>query len=231
MKRHLSIILLSALAAGAAWAATPLPSWYPGPNTTRQGYNFTNANLTPTPDILDNNYGTPSANVNLGVFSSGWQDPASSFAISGVAPPDGAWDLGTAGSFTVVCNFAGTPLLPGETFSVDFLVYSVAYYGITALPNLDLAPLGLSNSDVTYTQSLVAPDPNFPFANWQGQTWTGTSKNVTSNQLSFRIAAPDNLSVIDTVEVFTRFTIVPEPSTWLMLGSAAAGLLCRRRRI
>jgi hypothetical protein len=212
MKRHLLISLVSVIAAGAASAATPLPPWYPGPGTTRQGYKFTTNSATPTPEILANPYGAPSASVALGDSNTGWQNPTDPYDLSGVivadGAGDGAWDLGVAGGFSMVSKFAQAPPPQGSTFSVDFLIYSVAYFGITEMPLLDT--LGLVVEDLNFTDSFVAEDPNSPLGVWQGRTWTGTFKGLTTDQISLLIKAPsNNIAVLDTVEVFTRMIFEP----------------------
>lgn len=211
-----------------AMAATPLPSWYGEANTTRQGYTFGTGSLNPAPDILENPYGTPSATVVLGTFSDGWQDPVAPYDLAGVND-DGAWDLGKAGSISVTCPIAPLAAAPGTTYRVDFEVYSVAYFGITALPLFD--SLGLTTNDLIYTQTTVANDPQFPGASWQGLKWTGYFTNQTSNTISFLIKAPaNNTAVVDTFEVFTRMTLIPEPSAFLLVLAPAAAWSARRRR-
>lgn len=211
-----------------AMAATPLPSWYGESNTTRQGYTFGNGSLTPAPDILENPYGSPVATVVLGTFSDGWQDPTAPYDLAGVND-DGAWDLGRAGTINVTCQIAPFAAAPGTTYRVDFEVYTVAYFGITALPSFDT--LGLTANDLTLTQNTVATDPQFPGASWQGLKWTGYYESQTSSTISFMIKAPaNNTSVVDTFEVFTRVTVIPEPSALLLAIAPAAAWVARRRR-
>lgn len=211
-----------------AMAATPLPSWYGDSNTTRQGYTFTSGSLSPTPEIHENPYGTPVATVVLGTFSDGWQDPLAPYDLAGV-DDDGAWDLGKGGTINLTFQIAPFAAAPGTTYRVDFQVYTVAYYGITALPSLDT--LGLSANDLTLTQNTVANDPLFPGATWQGLKWTGYFENQTSSTISFQIKAPaNNTSVVDTFEVFTLVTVIPEPSAFLLILTPAAAWAARRRR-
>jgi len=209
-------------------AATPLPAWYGQANTTREGYEFTNASLTPAATLLENANGTPAAVVSLGSFADGWQDPANPVQLSGVAQ-NGAWDLGTAGAITVQCAVAANPPVAGTFYRIDFEVYVVAYKGITALPSLNT--LGLAANDLTLTQTTVAVDPVFPGATWEGLKWTGYFDNVSTNTVSFAAQSPtNNTSIVDTYEVFTRATLVPEPSTILLFILPAAAWLLQRRR-
>jgi hypothetical protein len=185
-----------------ATAATPFPAWDGEPNTTRQGYAFTSRSLTPAADILRNPYQTPVATVTLGALNDGWQDPQVPWANSGVLS-DGAWDIGKAGTITVTCKVAATP--PATVYRIDFLVYAVAYKGLTAMPSFECP--GLPASALTLTQATVATDPKFPGATWEGLKWIGYFDNVTTNTVSFVIKSPsNNMSVIDTNEVFTKVT-------------------------
>ena len=219
---------LAACGFSAATAATPLPAWYGEPDTTRQGYEFTNGGVNPVPEILENPYGTPTSSVTLGGFATGWQNPASPTDLSGVAE-DGAWDIGTAGTITVMLKVAEDPPETGTFYRIQFQVYAVAYLGITGLPGLDT--MGLSAEDLTLSQSLVAVDPQFPGATWQGLKWTGTFDNVTTNQVAFAVKAPgNNISVVDTFEVFTQVTLVPEPSSVLMILASLFAWSLRRSR-
>lgn len=209
-------------------AATPLPAWYGEPNTTRQGYEFTSASLTPPANILENAYGTPMITVNLGGFSDGWQDPANPIELSGVVA-NGAWDLGTAGAVTVQCQVGATPPAQGAYFHIDFQVYVVAYRGITSLPSFE-SP-GFTALNLSLAQTTVAQDPQFPGATWEGRTWAGSFDQVTTNTIMFAIRAPgNNTAVIDTYEVFTRATLIPEPSAIFMLTLPVIGWSLRRRR-
>ncbi len=211
-----------------ATGATPLPPWHGTPGSTQQGYLFGNGSLTPTPDILDNPYGTPAATVVTGPFSDDWQDPDATYDLAGVND-DGAWDLGKTGTITIVLPFTQFAASPGVTYRVDFEVYTVAYLGISALP-LFTSP-GQTASALTLSQNTVATDPLFPGATWQGLNWTGYFENLTSNTITFAIKAPaNNTSVVDSIEVFTHVTVIPEPSAFLLVILPAAAWIGRRRR-
>jgi hypothetical protein len=166
--------------------------------------------------------------VTLGGFAAGWQNPVSPADLSGVAE-DGAWDIGTAGTITVMLKVAEDPPETGTFYRIQFQVYAVAYLGITSLPGLDT--MGLTAEDLTLSQSLVATDPQFPGATWQGLKWTGTFDNVATNQVSFALKAPsNNTAVVDTFEVFTQVTLVPEPSSSLMILASFLAWSLRRSR-
>ncbi len=125
--------LLAASGVAVVRAATPLPAWDGDPGSTRQGYLFDTGSLSPTANILQNSYGVPTANLTLGAFTSGWQDPNAPYTNPG-ADGDGAWDLGISGVIQVTVPIALAPADPGTYYRVDFQVWAVAYKGITALP-------------------------------------------------------------------------------------------------
>lgn len=209
-------------------AATPLPLWYGQPNTTRQGYAFSSAALSPAASPLENPYGAVTSQVTLGNFSDGWQDPNDPIDLSGV-DPDGTWDLGLSGNISVSVPAVSGPAASGYVYRIDFEVYAVGYRGITALPSFSTT--GFTPVGLTMTQSTVAPDPLFPGASWDSRRWTGYFDTTSGSPVTFTVSAPaNNTSVIDTLEVFTRFTLIPEPAVSLLFFGPAIGLLLRRHR-
>ena len=223
-----AVSLILAAASPLLVAATPLPGWYGQPGTTRQGFGeFNSASQTPAADVLENPFGTAAAQITLGSFADGWQDPGDPIDLSGVNA-DGAWDLGVSGRFSVSAPVVPAAPAPGQFYRVDFQVYAVGYSGITALPNFSIT--GVTPAGLNMTTAVVAADPMFPGASWNSRTWTGYFDTVSPGAFTFNIAAPaSNTSVVDTVEVFTRLTLVPEPGT-PALALLAWGWLMRRRR-
>lgn len=216
------------LAVNPAKGATPIPSWFGEPGTYRVGYQFPTGSTSPSPEIISEPALMPTVSIALGGFSSGWQDSSDPLALSGV-DEDGAWDLGTAGILSILSKIATSPPDPGAFYQVEFQVFVVAYRGITSLP-LFSTP-GNTPEGLGFSQFTVAPDPKFFGATWEGMVWTGLIDNITGNEVPFAITAPtNNLSVVDTVEIFTKVTLVPEPSgvVWFVL--AAAGWASRRHR-
>jgi hypothetical protein len=213
-------------------AATPLPPWYLEPDTTREGYQFTSGSLNPLPEIDENPNGTPAAEVVVGEFSDGWQNPAVPWASHGLIG-DGAWDLGVAGTFSVLSKIAADPPTPDSVFRVDFLIYVAYLYdsNIIVAPELDI--VGQSPLDLAYTDVALGTVSN---RTYRGRTWTGYLENVTTNQIEWVASTPtvtsgtEPTAVLDTVEIFTKVTVVPEPSSCLLLAlSSFICLLCRRR--
>lgn len=219
---------LSIASALSLQAATTLPLWYGQPGTTRQGYTFGTASTTPAASPLENAYGAVSSQITPGAFSDGWQNPLEPVDLSGVNA-DGSWDLGMAGKFTVTIPLAPSAPAPGFHYRVDFQVCAVGYLGITSLPNFSLT--GVTPSGLSMTQALVGVDPIFPGASWTSRTWTGFFDTTSSSPLQFNITAPaNNTSVIDTVEVFTRYTLIPEPDAPLLMLLAGLWLVRGRSR-
>jgi hypothetical protein len=232
MNRYsLHTLLVFAAASVTASAATPLPPWYPGPDTTRQGYIFDVDTLTPTANTLDNAQGQPLTTITLGQFNAGYQQPGLPPAVidlNGI-DNDGAWDIGIAGTILSQITFAPAAPVPGTYYRVDFQVYTVAYgspYG-----PLEFDGQGLTAVDSAMSSIPVANDPLFPGGVWNGQTFTGYFDNVTTNTLIFGVkATSNNTANIDTYEVITRYTLVPEPSAAVMLLGSVLLLASRRRR-
>jgi hypothetical protein len=210
--------------------ATPLPDWYGDPDTTLQSYLFTDDDLTPDANTLENPYGTPVATVTQGQFASVWQDPSDPIAQSG-ATSDGAWDLGVAGDITVQFDAAADPAPPDSFYRIYFHVYSIGYQdsGFVALPTFEV--VGLTPNDLVQSQALVL-DKGFG-ASYQGLLWTGYLDNLQTNALTFRLNASSvSLTVADSFEIFTRTEVilVPEPSTSFLMLVPAFAWVARRRR-
>lgn len=216
----------------AAYASTPLPTWYGDAGTTREGFRFSTSSLPPSPEINENPFGTAVSQVILGDFAAGYQSPADEFATNGV-DKDGAWDLGVAGSFSMACKIAASAPAPGETYRVDFLIYAVYYLDspIIVAPQLDT--LGLTAQDLVVTSQQVGHDGFRPYI---GKTWTGYFDGVTSDGVGVAVrvptvsSGPKPTTVLDTFEVFTRVTVVPEPAVPLLVGLTCLVWLPRRKR-
>lgn len=228
--KPLAIRILLASAGGllSATAATPVPAWYGGANSTYQAFLFSSDDLTPDANTLENPYGSPVSTVTLGEFTTGWQSPLVPNKQHG-AIPDGAWDLGVAGGITVQMNAAQDPAPLGSFYRTYFQIYTVAYEasGFVELPTFEA--VGLSAVDLVRTQSLVLNKP--PGASYQSILWTGYIDNMTDNSLTFRLnGSASTLSVIDSFEVFTQYQVIPEPSASFLLIAPALAWTIRRRR-
>ena len=235
----LALCIFVSLAPSSTFAASTLPLWYNQADVlhTRQGHLFGTNDLTPTPDINSNANGTAQTIVNLGQFADGWQEP-NTIQQSGVdvdpdpnnRTGDGAWDLGIAGSIETGINFAPSTPQPGMFYDVEFQIYAVAFSSLQRLPEFEA--VGLSSQDLSYSQETVE-GPLVLNATWEGMMWTGTFKNVDSSSLTIRFNVPTDVnstSIIDSYEVFTRYTLVPEPSASAMLLGSLLVLISRRRR-
>lgn len=209
----------------------PAPSWFEGPNVTYQSYLFTTDSLNPAPDTVVNSFGDPQATVvyvpyiGVGV---GWQDPNE---IS-IQREGGAWDLGPDGSITVSVPFAppSEPLDPGYSYTVNVFV-QVVYEPTPGFYNIPDIIMSAGTISETATDPFFAPDGYF----WWGLlTGQGTVEGLQTNVLTFLIDATGSTgSLVDTVEIYTRYEIIPEPHTVAFaLGGFAllATVLFRRRR-
>ncbi len=217
-------LALACFAAQAEGAAT-VPDWYGGPSSTHQTFFFSNDDPTPVPDQLESAFGAATLTVNTGFAASGWQDPEGAFTSPGI-DDDGAWDLGNQGFIEISLPVAALAAEPGTSYKIDFLVYVSGMVTPTALPALEA--VGLTPQDLT-DQTATGPSDG-ALSRWDNRTWTGYFDGVTDNTVTFRIQAPTNGSVIDTFEVYTNVTVVPEPSIALLGLLAGVPVMLRRRR-
>lgn len=234
-----ALSVLITLAPLSGFSAATLPAWYNAADATHThlAHLFTTDDLTPAPDSNINSNGTPVTTVNLGGFNDGWQEPNTIDQSGADIDPgtpgrqtDGAWDLGVAGSIQSEINIAPSAPLSGMFYEVKFQVYAIALDSLQRLPELEV--VGHTAGDLT--RSEVAVDgPTTLSGYWKGITWTGTLQNVNTDQLTFSFNVPtdvDSTSIIDSYEIFTSYTVVPEPSTSMMLLGSALVLVSRRKR-
>lgn len=217
----------------ASFAAVTLPSWYGGPNTTSQLFMFTSDDLTPAPETSSNPYGTASGVVELGFFGNGWENPAAPISNAG-HDDDGAWDVGPGfngspdGFLSFSVPVAPGGLGPGETYRIDIMVYAVAYQDLQKIPVISI--LGLGSGDIVL-ENQGTLSTQAPAGSWQYRTWTGTLEDFTGGSIQVTLAPPTGqISVLDRVEIYTQFTIVPEPSVPLLVLLPGLAWCIRRRR-
>lgn len=207
-------------------AVIPKPVWFGDANTTYQSYTFSTSSTTPAPETLTNPYGTPDMEITVVPYigvGTGYQDPSDPLDIHRV---DGAWDLGPDGSIAIDVPVAPTPGA-GESYIVDVVV-SVVYEPTAGLYNVP---------DIIYTPSSIASTTEKSdweadgFFFWGLKTSETTIGNVPTELINVLVdATGDTGSLIDTVEVHTRYTLVPEPQVYaLFLGVGALGLILVRR--
>jgi hypothetical protein len=210
MRARFPMILacLAASLAGPGYPGDHLPEWQADPGTTLTLFRFSGASLLPEPELEENPFGGCAAAVELGPFASGWQDPADPFALAGL-DDDGAWDLGAGGLVSLWLDLAPPLSEPGSYYRVDLFVRAVSYLGISALPGLVLS--GHPDAGLTLATGLLAADPLFPGASWNYQIWTTTLGTVSAPHLAIELRAPANGSVVDSLRVQTRHTLVAGP--------------------
>ena len=209
---------------GQAMGAAVVPSWSGEAGTTHFTYQFSTGDSTPAPDIAQSGFSSPVLTVMPGFASSGWQDPGAEFTSPGVEN-DGAWDLGNGGVISISLPVAAAAASLGTTYRIDFVVYAVSFIVPNSLPAM--SALGLSPQDEVIQDSTVEQAP--PLSRWDSRTWTGYYEGVASDTITFNITAPTNGSTIDSFEVYTRLTVVPEPSS-AGLAMLAGFFGCLRRR-
>ena len=196
------------------FAAIALPLWVGDPQTTSCEYLFETNDDTPSPSSEANPYGASQGFVSVASDGSGtgWHDPLVAFHIT-MTPDSGAWDLGKSGTVEIDLP-VGPALTAGQTYDVEFQVRVISYFDPSLIPLPGLSAEGLTpESDTLMTEEFL-PDPIFSNASWEEQVWEGVFKDVTDENLTFVISAPsDGTSVVEAVEVYTRYTLIEIPPT------------------
>lgn len=207
-----------------------LPSWFGDPNTTSQVFLFNSASTSPTPNSSGNPYGTTSASVDVGLFGNGWEDPANLPLSNPGHDGDGAWDVGAGNDGSITFEVPVAPGSPGlgQSYRLDILIYAVAYRDLQQLPLPSV--LGLAPGDLVLTSNNVLSS-RLPAGTWRELTWLAEKQDHMTGAITVALTPPDGaVSVIDRVEIYTRFTVVPEPSSFLLSLVAALVFFSRRRR-
>ncbi len=52
---------------------------------------------------------------------------------------------------------------------------------------------------------------------WQELNWSGYVENVSTNSVGFKLTGAYDGSIIDEMTVYTRYTVVPEPSSGVLV--------------
>jgi hypothetical protein len=195
----------------------PAPSWYGDPNTTWQSYLFATDSTTALPEDYKNPYGVPTMNITVvpsGGVGTGYQDPSIPWQIH---RDGGGWDLGPDGFVRFDIPVA-PPVGTGPGYILD--VYLGVVYeptaGFYSPPAVDLLP-----------SSLVTTDLNSRYEQagsffWGLATNVATINNLQSDFITVFVNAQGSTgSLIDAVEIHTRYVVIPEPRTYAL----AAGLI------
>jgi len=169
--------------------------------------------------------------MQLGRFSTGWQDPNGDFTTYRV-PEHGAWDLGENGSIEIDIPIGDASGNIGfEYYKLDVLVYVIHYYlpPISVQPSLSLN--GVSPVSQSYLDALHTPDV---IGNWYARTWTASFTGITTDSVKLVLmgGGTGQGCVVDDIDMFIRPEVVPEPSSamLLVLSGAVAFWGHRRRR-
>lgn len=215
--------LFSLMASASLQAAYILPAWSGEQRTTSATFDFTTSSETASPETSSNPYGNPSLLVeNEMTYGAGWMDPANAFHLTrGLG--SGAWDLGKNGKLSIMIPIADS----GNSLpkNVDFVLDLVWYQGPMGMPGYSIN--GLAPAITDSFQELVELDAA---GSWQRTIWTASFENITADTITLEIFAPSNGAVIDSVGLRTRFSVIPEPGSVLLVGIAVMGSATLRRR-
>lgn len=225
----LSALLLAV--ASPAWAGViPNPAWVAEEGTTFQSYTFTTPSTTPDPEVVTNPYGSPimliTAVETEGGVGVGYMDPAIPFHIHRVG---GAWDLGPDGGMVVNVPVTPGPLSGSDHYILDLFVNVVYLSTLFSAPSIIPQPVAEVTSQTT---------PNFVLRT-DGFSWWGlvtaqmTLDNFQQQVVTIVVAPnPPHGSLVDTVEIHSRYLLIPEPAVSAVMAGALAtlALLFHRRR-
>jgi hypothetical protein len=216
MKRLVVLAALISMAMSCtASAGILVPGWAGLDGTTHEEWSFsTNANPA-LPDVINNPYGTASADITLGDYSSGWLGDV------GLGTRTGMWDLGGANG-GIVLNIDNRP----QPLDYKEIWVQVVYYkSITDAPSVSV----VGAEFISAQTSLIEADPVM-----------GGSSGWYANSSIWRIVPNPSHevitlssyvmgSVVDQIVVDTYCT-VPEPATIGMLLIGGLAMLRRNRR-
>ena len=229
-RTHIVTALLGMAIVSPGFAAVTLPTWFGEPNTTSQVFLFNSASTTPSPNTSANPYGTTSAAVDVGFFGNGWENPADLPISNPGFNGDGAWDIGAGSDGSITFQVPVAPSAPGlgQSYRLDILIYVIAYKDLQELPLPSV--LGLAPGDLVQTGSNVLSSRP-PAGTWRELTWQAVKNHHGSNTITVALTPPTgDVSVIDRVEIYTRYEAVPEPSVAILTLVSAMALGSRRRR-
>ena len=214
-------LLAGALSPEARAALVTVPTWDGDAQTTSASYTFTTSSPTAPPEAARSPYGDHALQVTVGPFGTGWQDPAGEFQLT--RNGHGAWDLGRSGTLTVT-----VPIDQDGVFSLknaEVFVEFVWYQSPTSIPGYGI--VGLTPTYSSAQQELSALDNA---GSWQRTVWEATYENLTTNNLILEFQAPLNGSVISSMQIYTRFEVVPEPAAITLSGLTLVAVVSHRRR-
>jgi len=196
-----SVVACTVLTAvsGTAQTALEAPPWE---STVSHTYKFPTDSITPEADESQNPFGTPTARINLGPYSDGWQSPDPTLPIPQTSgkPGSGAWDLGSSGEIVISVPIGDRAL------AEDFIAYRVrlsvtvtAYGKMVAMPGLEVPHHALNC--LNYETKHAFDDALL--GSWSNCVWNATLSGVMTNEITLVITAdPQWGSIIDEVEIF-----------------------------
>jgi len=207
------LILCAAVMLGtgsAALAGLIPPPWYGDDGSTHQQWSFSDSSLTPQPDVVDNDYGTPL----LGVVPMGdWlQDP-------------GAWPLsGQAWPFSgqIDVYIPNRPeLLPFKEILLQLTWMPAESDFSPFLPNQPV--VGITSNP--FTRMEMSRQDTLGQSDWIDSLFTIT---LYPNPYEEWITIKGDI-LVDQLEIYT--ICVPEPTTLALLGIGALVAFSRRKRL
>lgn len=212
-----------------AYDPVAAPAWAAEPGCVRHLYVFPDASLNPLADESANTFGSATAVVAPGPYSSGWHDPDPDLPILRLCgdPGNGAWDLGKGpdGSIRITIPIEdksrySTPV----TFRLNLQVNVVIYDVMLTFPNCSVD--GYAFSSQTSQDSVSAFDPKLGV--WYNRTWSLHIDRMFEDQVTVVLSADQTWgSQVDAVEIHAVAEAVPAP-LFTALGTPIAWLIDHR---
>lgn len=212
-----AMTLLVCLVGSASFAHDLAPPQWRGEDfTTFQEWIFSTDANPASPEVCNNQCGSPVAAITVGEFGSGWFD-----RLPGLGEQEGYWDLGgDDGSITVTI-----PNFPSPPESYKLIRIQVTYYrDINQAPTVTISGGTLIDSGEILVESVPTGGSwVLSWSDWQ------MVPNPASETIVFT-GAKEWGSVIDQIAIDTKCTVVPEPSSLYALAIGSTALLWFRRR-
>ncbi len=185
------------LALSLAWGHDLVqPAWRGENGTTLQVWTFDDADDPAGPEVIDNLYGSASADITVGLFSSGWLEH-----LPGMGTQTGFWDIGGDGG-SIVIDIDNYPLP---------LEYKEIWVQVTYYKGFHQAPVvHVPGADYLGGQTEILVEHTPPFGDWLlDQSMWRIEPNPENEQIV--LTSHPSMSVIDQIVVDT--ICVPEPPT------------------
>lgn len=204
------------IVAGAVRAADLAPPWRGQPGTTYQAWTFEDADDPAAPEAKTNPYGSPTADITVGTFGTGWH----AFMV-GLGGRTGFWDIGASGTTGPVNGSIGLeiPNCPAPA------TYKEIWVQVTYFDDLTTAPVVSVPGAIFLGGQTVLVEHVSTGGDWLLHQSMWRMEPNPSREEILLTAVPTAGAVVDAIVVDT--ICVPEPAI-LFLVTLGSAVLRRR---